>query len=312
MADLLMGVDGGGSKTRVLLADRAGTILGSGSSGTSNYQSVGFDAATQALSSAIAAAKRAAGLEPDAPVAGACFGLAGVGRPADQARFEAWIVDRHLARCYAIVNDAELVLAGGTPRGWGVALICGTGSICYGRAPDGTTARAGGWGYLLGDEGGGYDIAREALRLATQTADGRAEAHGILRAVLHHWHLDEPTELIGCVYRPGMTRAEIAALAPAIVELAEAGDADAAAIVDRAAYQLRRLVVAVVSRLGLRRPPVACGGGLLGTSSCLRVRVYDHTEVPLGPMTYVDDPARGALIIAGKLLVDHAASARAD
>src|SRR4029453_12414402 len=78
-------------------------------------------------------------------------------------------------------------LAAGAPEGWGVALIAGTGSFCWGRDAAGRSARVGGWGFLLGDEGSGYDLAVQALRLATQTADGRAEAHAILRAILDHW-----------------------------------------------------------------------------------------------------------------------------
>jgi N-acetylglucosamine kinase-like BadF-type ATPase len=302
MAELILGIDGGGSKTRTLVADRTGTILGVGTAGTSNYQSVGFAAATAALCEAVATALRQAHLEPRTPIAAACFGLAGVGRPADRALFQNWLDNCPIAQHQTIVNDAELVLAAGTPHGWGVALICGTGSICFGKAPDGETARAGGWGYLLGDEGSGYAIALHALRLATQTADGRAAAHTILSTILRHWGLDQPEQLVSYIYRPEVSRAEIATLARRMTELADAGDRDARGILDAAAKELAKLVAAVVHRLNLVEPPVALAGGLLGASSWLKSRLVQHTDVPLGQVTFVEDPAVGALVLARRLL----------
>ena len=302
MAELILGIDGGGSKTRAMVAGRAGMILGVGTAGTSNYQSAGFAAATAALREAIAAALSQAHLDPQTPIVAACFGLAGVGRPADRILFQNWLDDDPIAQHQIVVNDAELVLAAGTAEGWGVALICGTGSICFGKAPHGKTARAGGWGYLLGDEGSGYAIALHALRLATQTADGRAAADGLLSAVLRHWNLDEPSQLISHIYRPEVSRTEIATLARRVIDLAGAGDQDARGIVDAAAKELARLVSAVGHRLSLVEPPVALGGGLLGANSCLRIRLLQQAGVPLGPVEYVGDPAVGALVLARRLL----------
>lgn len=303
MSDLILGIDGGGSKTRALLADASGAVLGAGTAGSSNYQSVGFAVATGALQSAIADAFQQAGREAVSDtIAAACFGLSGVDRPADQALFQQWLSVQSVALRWTIVNDAELVLAAGTPDAWGVALICGTGSICFGRSPDGRTTRAGGWGYLLGDEGSGYDIGVQALRLATQTADGRADAHGLLRMVLDEWQLVEPFELIGYVYRPEMTRAALAALARPVAALAEQGDQHAQTILDRAGRELGRLVAAVAYTLDLQQPALALGGGLLGAQHSLQQAVQRYADLPLGPLRYVSDPAQGALVIARGLL----------
>jgi N-acetylglucosamine kinase-like BadF-type ATPase len=301
MTDLLLGIDGGGSNTRALLADRSGALLGAGAAGPSNYQAIGFDATTQALQAAIDAAFHDAGMERAGPVATICLGLAGAGRPEDRQRFEAWVARQAIARRSAVVSDAELVLAAGTPDGSGVALICGTGSIAWGRAPDGRSARAGGWGYLLGDEGSGYDIALRALRLATQTADGRAAAPALLQAALDHWDLHTPEQLIGHIYRPEATRAEIAALSRRIVALADASEPAAARLLDDAAHDLARLVAAVAHKLDLIAPPVALGGGLLGASHRLRRGIAEVGSVELGALIYVDEPARGALAIARRL-----------
>jgi len=302
VAELLLGVDGGGSKTLALVADPRGRVLGRGIGGSSNYQSVGFAAATGALEAAITDALRSAGSDPACPIAAACFGLAGVGRPADRATFNAWLKEHGRIRRWTLVNDAELVLAAGTPAGWGVALICGTGSFCYGRAPDGRTSRAGGWGHLIGDEGSGYALGVQALRLATQTADGRADAQAMLHTLLHHWQLSDPAELVHYVYDPARTRADIAALAEPITALAEQGDRFARELVDQAAYELGRMVAAVVRRLGLETPPLATGGGRFGAGSNLGQAIAAQAGVVLGPIRHVHEPAGGALVLARRLL----------
>ena len=302
---LILGVDGGGSQTRALLADMAGRVLGAGAAGASNYQAVGFAAATQALRAAIAEALRSAGLAPETPLEAACFGLAGIGRPDDRARFEDWATAERIASRCAFVSDAELVLAAGTPEGWGVALIAGTGSFCWGRNAAGHTARVGGWGFLLGDEGSGYDLATQALRLATQTADGRAQAHAILRAVLDHWELDGPSGLVPYIYSPERTRAEIAGISVPILKLAASGDTYAAALLERAATELARMVAALIDQLDLHTPPVALAGGLLGASESLRAAIVNQVRVPLGPLSYVAAPPRGALILARQLVPQH-------
>jgi len=300
--ELILGIDGGGSKTRALIADRHGVVLGSGVVASSNYQAVGLAAATTTVQQAIAGALVQAGLNPQAKIAAACFGLAGVDRQADRALWEQWVQKTGIAQRFALVNDAELVLAGGTPDGWGVALICGTGSICYGRARDGTTARAGGWGHLLGDEGSGYDIALHALRRATQTADGRADAHALLAALLAYWKLREPTQLIQHVYLSGVARPDIAQLAQPIMALAESGDQHARSILEQAATDLGRSINAVVRKLALQQPPLALGGGVLGASGWLQQAVRERAGVALGPQQHVPDPARGALVLAQRLL----------
>jgi N-acetylglucosamine kinase-like BadF-type ATPase len=298
----ILGVDGGGSKTTALLADTHGTILGEGKAAASNCQAVGFAAATAALEDAIGAAFRSAGLDRALPVSAACFGMAGAGRESNRVQLERWVLEAGIAQRCVVVVDAEPVLMAGTPDGWGLALISGTGSFCYGRTPDGHTARVGGWGYLLGDEGSGYDLALRALRLATQTADGRAAAHALLGAILAYWGLAEPADLIGYVYRPELTCGAIAALSHPIVALAEAGDAHAGALLEQTAGELARLVTTAANKLGLTTTPVALAGGLFGASQRLREGVAAHTKVGLEPVMYVEQPARGALILARRLL----------
>lgn len=298
MTELLLGVDGGGSKTRALLADRLGNVLGSGSGGSSNFYFAGWDAATASMESAIAGALHSAGPAAGRQVSRAAFGIAGVERPDDRAPWLRWLAERDVARRWVLVNDSQLLLAAGTPEGWGCALICGTGSICWGRAPDGRIARAGGWGALLGDEGSGYDVAVRALRLAAQTADGRAEAHGLLAGVLDAWQLTTPQELIGRVYGASASRPMIAGLARHITWLAEHGDADAIALLENAGRELAGQVLAVARNLGLDQTPLALGGGFIGGASLLREVLLRELGPVVTSSRFVADPAIGALVLA--------------
>ena len=131
---MLLGVDGGGTSTEAWLAEVGGEVLGRGVSGPSNAKAVGMEAARQALDAALDAAFDDAGLEP-APVDAACLGLAGFDRPDDRTILTGWADEARLARRLVLVNDGDLVVAAGTPEGWGVGVIAGTGSIAVGRAP---------------------------------------------------------------------------------------------------------------------------------------------------------------------------------
>lgn len=308
-AELLLAVDGGGTTTQALVTDRQGQVLGRGLGPGSNHHRVGFDQLRRAVAAAVEEALRPVAGPPTragepawrrVPLAAACFGLAGVDTPEDEERVASWARAEAIAPLLRVVNDSELVLAAGTPEGWGIALISGTGSVCLGRAPDGETVRVGGWGYLFGDEGSGYQVALRALRLASQTADGRAEASALLDAVLRHWSLDRPSDLIARAHAPTTSQAEIARLAVVVLELAETGDADACAIVDEAAHELARHVDAAARRLGLTAPPLALAGGLMTAGLRHAVRAALRTEV--SAVTHVADPPRGAVVLASRLL----------
>ena len=135
----LLGVDGGGTATEAWLAEPGCRVLGRGTSGPSNAKAVGLEAARRALDAAIRAAFDDAGLEP-APVDVACLGLAGFDRPDDRKILTGWANEARWADRLVLVNDGDLVVAAGTPEGWGVGVIAGTGSIAVGRTPDGRTA----------------------------------------------------------------------------------------------------------------------------------------------------------------------------
>jgi N-acetylglucosamine kinase-like BadF-type ATPase len=315
----LLGIDGGGTSTVAWLADAVGTVLGRGQAGPSNAKAVGADAARLALDTAIGAAFRDAGREP-APVAVACLGLAGFDRPDDKQLLERWSSGAHWADRLVLVNDGDLVLAAGTPEGFGVAVIAGTGSIAVGRGRDGRTARAGGWGHLIGDEGSAYGVALAALRLVARRADGR-EALRVLRTksgprkdraseggalteyLCRAMGVASPGEIVSALYSDRFDRARIAALAPVVLDAAEADPDVIPWILEPAGFELGQAVCAVARTLDWTDPelPLAMAGGFLLSAEPVvdalvgYVRRFGVKQVSTSRVT---EPVRGALVLA--------------
>jgi len=312
--ELLLAVDGGGTKTQAVVSDLEGKILARGLAPSSTVHNVGFEQSCRALTTAIEGAlvnvlgpqTRGDGhVWRAARISAACFGLAGIDSVEDEAQIAHWVREQGITTRFSVVNDSELILAAGTPEGWGVALVAGTGSVCLGRTREGRTVRVGGWGPILGDEGSGYRIAVSALHRATQTADGRADAKALLEAVLRHWSLRDATALIRHVHADTMTPSEIAGLASVVLDLAARGDAEARSMLDHAADELARHVHSVVRRLGVTKPPLALAGGLLRAS--LRTALLARVGEEVGAVNYVTDPPLGGVVLARRLLQQPAA-----
>jgi N-acetylmuramic acid 6-phosphate etherase len=297
--NLCLGIDGGGSHTVALLAARDGRVLGRGTAGPSNLQTVGPERALRALDEAVAGAFAAAGIARTAAAA-ACLGLAGAGREADQRIVRDWAARVRLAGNVEVTTDGALLLAAGTPEGWGVAVVAGTGSIACGRSADGREARAGGWGPLLGDEGSGYSLVLGALRVVARAADGRVPATPLQERLLAALGLQHSHELIPCLHGGRWDRAALAALAPLVLDAADAGDDAAMALVEDGVAGLALAAATVATRLRLdpHRLPLALAGGLLLASGSYRERFLAALRragaVP-DPVTLVDEPAWGAV-----------------
>ncbi len=299
--DVLIGIDGGGSKTTALIADRDGNILGRGTSGPSNYLVIGAEAAYAALDAAVEAAAGGRLLRP----AALCLGMAGAARPADQAVLRAWTDACYPGVPVVITHDARLVLAAGTPEGWGIAVLCGTGAMVYGEDQHGQVARADGWGYLLGDDGSGYAIGRAALRAVARATDGRGPQTALTEAILEHWSLRQPQDLIGHVYKSAQ-RTDIAALAALVQAVALQGDAVAEAILQAAGRELAISVEAVARCLALTGAiPCALTGSVILKGQSVRAAFVAATVergLTLLPLTPVHEPAQGAIRLARALV----------
>jgi len=306
--DIVIGIDGGGSKTECWLAARSSaaspTVLGRGVSGPSNSQVVGFDRALASLDEAIDAAFTAAGLTCQVASA-AVVGLAGSDRDENRRAIEEWAQRRALAVRFRVVHDALPVLVAGASQGWGVALISGTGSLAFGQGPDGRSCRSGGWGFLLGDEGSGYSIARAGLRAAARGAEGRGPATRLTDAFVRHFGVRAPLEMIAAVSPMADDRAAIAGLAEVVFGVAEGGDAMGRAILDHAAMELGAMVIAVARMLGFVAGfPLVLSGGILLRHGVLRDLVTNvlggHGLRPES-VVCVAEPVLGAVRLAQTL-----------
>jgi N-acetylglucosamine kinase-like BadF-type ATPase len=308
-SDLILGIDGGGSHTKALLArlrgDGGWTVFGEGVAGPSNPHAVGIANATRALDEAVNAAFAAAGLER-VPVAAACLGLAGAGRADEQAQIRGWAERVTLAEKVEVGGDVTLLLAAGTPDGWGVALVSGTGSCAFGRAPDGRTARAGGWGHLLGDEGSGYALVMAGLRAVVRAADGREPSTVLTERLPAAMNVAALNDLIPLVNQGQWDRAALAGLAPVMLDAAEAGDPVAGRLVDAAACALADTVVTVAGALSLEENPfpLALAGGVILGHESYRRSVLDalaFVGLRANPVAFVVEPAEGALRLCTRL-----------
>lgn len=257
--DIYAGIDGGGTKTAVVIVDAEGNELSRHQTATSNAAVVGHDQAGSTLRQGLLAAIDQAGA--DLELQGAWFGLSGSDRPEDQARLLPFVND--LAKVVRMSNDAELVL-GALDESVGIAVVSGTGSIAYGRNAEGDRARSGGWGQIIGDEGSGYDLARGMLDAYAREIDGRGPATSCTSRLMAHLNLKEPFQIISWVYASGTSKGDIAALSAIVVEEANAGDEVAQRIIRESARELAVTVGAAARRLGFAGSlPVALTGGML-------------------------------------------------
>lgn len=296
----VIGMDCGGTKTVALLADETGEVLGRGDSGTANMNIVGRERTVEVIREAAVAAFGSAGL-PVVTLDALCIGLAGVDRPEEKEWFTRQFQDLGVARKISISNDAILLLEAGTPEGWGIGVISGTGSIVFGRSRTGEMYRAGGWGYILGDEGSGYEMGRKALIAVARAHDGRGPKTLLTEKVLAAGGLEKVTELIPFVYKefaPG----KVAPFARLVSEAAEEGDVVSQEILNSGAEELGLAIMAVLDQMGVGKPvPCALGGGILANTDGYREQVLAYLKekaANVGPVEIVTEPVYGALRIA--------------
>ncbi len=309
----LIGIDGGGTSTTAWIADETGNPLGKGIAGPSNAKAVGIEAALQALDSAIARAFQEAGREPRT-VEVACLGLAGFDRPDDRILLEAWSSRTERARRLVLVNDGHLVIAAGTPDGWGLGVIAGTGSIAVGRDANGRTARSGGWGHLIGDEGSAYLAVIDGLRRVARHVDGREPipqgAEELTEELCRALGVADPSAIVSAIYAPGVDRTRIASFAPAVTAAAARGSEAARQILRASGEELAKAVHAVAVTLWGSHPrraplPLALAGSFLLSSSLVAdrlVQALDELGTPVEARR-VPDPAAGAITLARRALI---------
>jgi N-acetylglucosamine kinase-like BadF-type ATPase len=236
----IVGIDGGGTRTVACAADLSGRVLARAEGGPANYHTVGLPAFADLVAGLVADLARAAALDQTG-LALVSLGLAGADRDHDRRLLLAALDRLGLGCPFLIDSDARIALAAGLgERGAGIVLIAGTGSIAYGLTAKGEVVRAGGWGHIVGDEGSGYDIGRQAIARGLRAHEGRDIPSVLLDKIIARLGVADQAGLIAFVYSPATAKADIAALAATVAEAAADGDRLAAAILARRRRRPRR------------------------------------------------------------------------
>lgn len=301
MSGLIAGIDGGGSKTHVIIAraDDGSVVAEAEGAGSAVAPGHASESARVIASTVAAALGRVE--EADRTLSLVVVGVAGVGRKDERDNLAAALEDLDVAEEVVVETDAEIALEDAFNGGAGIILIAGTGSIAHGRGPTGIRARCGGWGPKLGDEGSGAWIGRRALGVVAAAHDGREAPTALTGAILTAAQLNEPEELIP--WAAAADAKTLAALAP-VVFSAAATDPRAKALVDLAAEELVLHVRALSQRLfGDERADigVAFAGGLMKKASPLRKRVEHRLKSAVPGAHIRGEPivaARGAIKLA--------------
>jgi N-acetylglucosamine kinase-like BadF-type ATPase len=298
MKRLYLGIDGGQSSTKALLADDTGLVIGRGHGGPCNHagSAEGRAKFLSAVGDCLREAFHAAGIDPNsAHFASVCLGLSGGSEDKEVYAKELIRSDR-----YKFTHDAEIALLGGTGGQPGIIVIAGTGSISFGRNAQMRTARAGGWGYIFGDEGGGFDLARRALRCALQYEEGWGAPTALHQALLEVSGAATAHALLHHFYNH-FDRKKIAAYAKLVTDAATHGDSVAMDVLNAASEQLSRYVTGVHRQLftGSEAVPIVYVGGVFRSDILLATfkrSISSKIACPVASPLF--SPAAGALLEA--------------
>lgn len=295
----IIGIDGGGTKTVGILTTETGQLLAQTQSGPANYHVVGETQTQAVLEGVVSELSEKAGISRTSPIR-FCLGMAGLGRAEDQQVIGQICDELGIQENRILTHDAHIALIGGTEQQEGVIIISGTGAIVYGINTDGKEARASGWGYLLGDEGSGYDIAIRGLRAVARAADGRDEPTELTSRILNKLELNVPSELIRWVH--AASRDTVAHLAEIVFDTALTTDNVAERIVDEAADELVRATSSVIGQLEFKEPfdVVLSGGNLIHQPMFADKLRHRFTEIQPEASVILPkhEPAYGAVLLA--------------
>ena len=318
-APLVLGIDGGNSKTDLALLRADGEVLSLVRGPQSSPHHLGVDGCLHVLDELLGSALAEAGLpNGDGPAAevGKLL-LAGVDFPSEEKELESAASKGRLASRISVGNDTFAVLRAGTERGWGVAIVCGAGINCVGVAPDGRHARFPALGSITGDWGGGYDVGLAAVSAAARSEDGRGAKTTLEQAVPAHFGLETPTELAESIHRNRIAMRRVIELAPVVFREA-AHDQVAAGIVDQLAQEVVTLVRVALERLGMTGAPVevVLGGGLMQSGdnrliTAIQAGLKEVAPAATAQVTSSPPVVGAALLALDELGADQDAQARA-
>jgi N-acetylglucosamine kinase-like BadF-type ATPase len=297
---IVLGVDGGGTGTHAILADDVANVLGFGMSGPSNWEDVGFEAASAAIKACVREAMSGSGVELG-DVAYAVFGLAGVDFPSDEEKMIGLHAALGLGGACRMTNDSFVALRAGTNHPWGVVVIAGTGSVVAGRNPAGETFRTFGLGRLFGDDSSGTEISEDAVTAIAAQELGRGPHTSLAERFCELTGAASVTELLEGVARSRINERQFA---PAVIEAAEHGDLVARRILERAGSSLGDLAGHVARRLSMQDSEfeLVLAGSMFRTESRVLRAALEATVKRSArfafPVTLEAPPVVGAALLA--------------
>ena len=297
MTRILIGADVGGSKTAVGVSDGEKMLARADGAGAA------IRPGRALASAAVIAEVVRRGLAGAGRLSGDVLyvGAAGAGREPEREELRKALRGENLATTVMVSTDIEIALAAMFDEGSGIVVSAGTGSVAVGRDRAGKQHRIGGYGWQMGDEGSGYAIGRAALGAVSRAADGRSPRTALSERVLTASRSDSFEALIR--WAAGASPAEVAALAPHVLDVAAHGDPLAQGICDYAARELTQLAVCLVPVMDLQLPVgVALTGGLLSADGPLRRSVLARLreDTNLAPIETRVDAVEGAIRLAGR------------
>ncbi|MGD9129175.1 MAG: BadF/BadG/BcrA/BcrD ATPase family protein [Candidatus Woesebacteria bacterium] len=298
-----IGIDGGASKTELVLADEAGKVLAELVSGPTNLDVIAAEEAAANLEAVLNNTFNK--FQDGASVENLVFGLAGVDNQEDKDNADKVftpIFQKFSIKNYSIVNDAWIALASGSKKENAIILIAGTGSNCLGRNQKGQIAKTGGLDFLLAGEGSAYSIGLAVLKAATQSYDGRAKKTILEKLLCEYFKVDSILDLKSKVYQPLLSKKQIAQLAQLCTQAFEQDDLVAKEIFDQAISNLMNMVVTVIKKLDLQDTvtDVVLVGGLtrvtyIKEQLIARIKDFNSQIKPIFPK---NSPAHGAIKMA--------------
>ena len=253
----ILGVDGGGTKTTVQIADTDGNIISQVISGSSSYKSVGINIAIGNLNTAVFEAAKKLKSSGDIHFISSCFGFAGHDVGEDSRAYRKIVFNKKL-RNYLnpertiICNDTRIGLKIGSENKNKIIIIAGTGSNCLGTNEDGKEAEASGWDFILADEGSGYSVGIKALKAVMKAYDGRGEKTLLSRTILQELNLNEIQDLVRWAYGESFSKDKISALAKTVGNTAKMGDRVSIDILAEEAEEAVISVTAVADKIGFK------------------------------------------------------------
>ena len=261
MNSYVVGLDGGGTKTAVTVADLGGNILLTFQSGAINPNGEKIENVNKNLAAIFTRLKdEYGGIDSCSAI---CIGAAGISNPAAKQVFVSAAENFGYHGNLVITGDHQTAFYGALGKPCGTILIAGTGSICYGKNELGQEHRTGGFGHLIDDEGSGYAIGRDILSAVVREFDGRGEKTVLTDMVYHQLNCSTVQQLVGFVYDKSTNKRDIAALSPNLTLACRQNDKVALSIAINCADELKKLVVPVVKKLGLQKESLALAGSIL-------------------------------------------------